>query len=98
MKNTRANIDDPAFKGANFNGPPYVCRCGYTTNKISTYKTHLKKQIPCIPIGLTEYVCECYEIFQNAEDLSIHIEECGLLVKKDIYEKRKSYSNMKNDH
>jgi len=88
MKTTKVNIDDPAFEGANFRGPPYVCKCGYVTKKMSTYKSHLKRQTPCEEQKPSEFVCDCYEEYNTAVALAKHKKNCIVLKRKDIYDKK----------
>lgn len=88
MKPIKANLTDPAFRDANFDGPPYVCKCGYSTKKMSTFKTHLKKQVPCVEKISSEFICDCYEDHKNAKALEKHKKGCVVIKRKDIYNKK----------
>ena len=88
MKTTKADVDDPAFEGIIFNGPPYVCKCGYVTKKMSTFKSHIKRQTPCEKQKQSEFVCECYEEYNTAVALEKHKKNCIVLKRKDIYNKK----------
>lgn len=69
-------------------GPPYVCKCGYVTKKISVYKAHLARQTPCKEQPASEFICECYDEFNNLIAFKKHKRNCMIVKKKDIYTKK----------
>ena len=88
-KKTRAKINEPEFEGADFTGPPYCCMtCGYTTTKISSYKSHLKRQNKCEPSISTMIICDCLEEFGNMTALEKHRPVCLYLRKKKTLAER----------
>lgn len=70
------------------NGPPYVCKCGYVTKKISVYKAHLARQTPCKVQPPSEFICECYDEFNNLVAFKKHCKNCAIVKKKDIHTKK----------
>lgn len=86
MEKSREKITDLEFENADFTGPPYYClRCGYITDKISSYKSHLKRQNKCEPRIFTVstlIICDCLEEFGTKTALEKHKEICSYLQKK----------------
>jgi len=84
MPRKKSGLDDPAFKGVNFDGPPYICpRCGYSTPRIALIKNHLKKEKPCKNIRF-DFICDCLEGFNDLKELNYHQERCAFLKKKNV--------------
>ncbi len=96
IKNNKVDIIDPDFKDIDFTGPPYMCpRCRYATNKISTFKSHLKRKEKCIEI-IYDLVCDCLEEFNNPNEYARHRKMCLFLKKKKILDKKKNIINNNN--
>jgi hypothetical protein len=92
MPKRKGNLSDPAFDGVDFSSPPYVCqRCKYSTDKISSMKRHLKKEVPCKK-KTYKFSCDCLEGFDDMREYNTHQKKCVFLKKKTIIHNEKNIS------
>lgn len=88
MPRKKSGLNDSAFDGVNFDNPPYVCpRCTYSTPKVASIKSHLKKEKPCKNI-IYEFLCDCLEGFDDLAELTFHQKRCAFFKRKEVLVKK----------